>query len=178
MSAEVRPRRSGPSGGATSSEPRTAPAASEPTAPKTREKRPFLLDFFPLETADQTRLSAFFDHLRAGRLSTTRCRKDGELHWPPRTACPKCHAEELDWVDLPEQGTVYAFSAVLGGAPLGMEDEVPFAVGLVDLDGSPLRLFGRIEGRPWTDLRIGQRVRVEPYDVGDGRYFYRFRVVE
>ena len=93
-------------------------------------------------------------------------RKDGELHWPPRTACPKCHAEELDWVDLPEQGTVYAFSAVLGGAPLGMEDEVPFAVGLVDLDGSPLRLFGRIEGRPWTDLRIGQRVRVEPYERG------------
>jgi len=59
-----------------------------------------------------------------------------------------------------------------------MEDEVPFAVGLVDLEGGSLRLFGRIEGRPWTELRIGQAVRVEPYDVGDGRFFYRFRVVE
>lgn len=178
MSAEVRPRRvsTGPSPSSTSENaPRPVPE-SPPARP--REKRPFLLDFFPLETMDQTRLTPFFDRLRGGRLSTTRCRRDGTLLWPPRTACPECHTEELDWVDLPERGTIYAFSAVLGGAPLGMEDEVPFAVGLVDLEGSPLRLFGRIEGKPWTELRIGQRVRVEPYDVGDGRFFYRFRVAE
>jgi uncharacterized OB-fold protein len=151
-------------------EPSPPPAARKPAA-----KLPFLLDFFPLETADQTRLHVFFERLRAGRLSTTRCRRDGEVHWPPRTACPKCHTEELEWVDLPATGHVYAFSAVLAGAPLGMEDEVPYAVGLVDLDGAPLRLFGRIEGRPWNELRIGEPVRVETYDVGDGRMFYRFR---
>ena len=100
------------------------------------------------------------------------------LHWPPRTACPSCRSEELEWVDLPEQGHIYAFSAVLAGAPLGMESEVPFAVGLVDLDGTPLRLFGRIEGRPWTELRIGAPVRTEAYDIGDGRMFYRFRTTE
>jgi len=164
--------------------PRTAEAAApppdasaRPTPPKSAEKRPFLLDFFPLETSDQTRLHRFYERLREGHLSTTRCARDGELHWPPRTACPKCHTEELEWVDLPDGGHVYAFSAVLAGAPLGMETDVPFAVGLVDLDGAPLRLFGRIEGRPWTELRIGQPVRVETYDIGDGRMFYRFRTV-
>jgi len=178
VSAGTRPRRISTAPTAPGSEPTPAPPTPEPAPVRPREKRPFLLDFFPLETADQTRLSPFFDHLRAGKLTTTRCRKDHSVHWPPRTACPQCHAEELDWVDLPDTGTIYAFSAVLGGAPLGMEDEVPFAVGLVDLEGGSLRLFGRIEGRPWTELRIGQAVRVEPYDVGDGRFFYRFRVVE
>jgi uncharacterized protein len=141
-------------------------------------KRPFLLDFFPLETDRETRLSRFYDRLREGRLSTTRCPMDDLVHWPPRTACPKCHTEELVWTDLPERGRVYAFSAVLVGAPLGMEADVPFAVGLVDLDGVPLRLFGRIEGKPWNALRVGEAVRVEPYDIGDGRFFYRFRAVE
>lgn len=158
--------------------PTTAPATeSAPTAtpPLTYEKRPFLLDFFPLETERETRLARFFARLREGRLSTTRCAKDGELLWPPRTACPKCHGEDLAWVDLPETGRLYAFSAVLAGAPLGMEDQVPFAVGLVDLDGVPLRIFGRIEGRSWNELVVGQTVRVEPFDIGDGRYFYRFR---
>jgi uncharacterized OB-fold protein len=173
MSAGTRPRRIVPVAPAASAEP--VPPAAEPP-PRPVPKRPFLLDFFPLETADQTRLARFFERLREGRLSTTRCPRDGSVHWPPRTACPECHHEQLDWVDLPESGVIYAFSAVLGGAPLGMEEEVPFAVGLVDLSGSPLRLFGRIEGRPWTELRIGQKVRVEPYDVGDGRWFYRFRV--
>jgi uncharacterized protein len=174
VSVEVRPRRPVVS-------PAPTPAASATPAPEApppaaaREKRPFLLDFFPLETPDQTRLARFYERLREGVVSTTRCPKDDLLLWPPRTACPTCHTETLEWVDLPARGHLYAFSAVLGGAPLGMEADVPFAVGLVDLEGVALRLFGRIEGRPWTELHIGLAVRLEPYDLGDGRWFYRFR---
>ncbi len=153
------------------------PPAEVPARPKVPERRPYVLDLFPLESARDTRLSRFYDRLREGRLSTTRCRKDG-LVWPPRTACPTCHTEELEWVDLPDRGRLYAFSAVLAGAPVGMEHDVPFPVGLVDLDGVPLRLYGRIEGAPWTALRVGQEVRVEPFDVDEGRVFYRFRVVD
>ncbi len=164
--------------------PRTAAVAPTPAAavgarPKVvlAPPTPFLLDFFPLQGAGQTRLSRFYDRLKEGRVSTTRCPRDGEVHWPPRVACPICHSEELDWIDLPEHGRIYAFSAVLGGAPLGMEADVPFAVGLVDLTGSSLRLFGRIEGRPWSALKIGDEVRLEAYPLADGRSFYRFRAV-
>ncbi|MGD0256442.1 MAG: OB-fold domain-containing protein [Thermoplasmata archaeon] len=175
MSVESRPRRPAATLAPAPNETTpTAPPAPAPSAP-VREKKPFLLDFFPLETADQTRLSRFFERLKEGTVSTTRCPKDDLLLWPPRTACPVCHGETLEWVDLPARGHIYAFSAVLGGAPLGMEGEVPFAVGLVDLEGVPLRLFGRIEGHPWNELRIGQPVRLESYDIGDGRWFYRFR---
>ncbi len=153
----------------------------EPDLPGARPRRatvPTLLDFFPAEDEKLTELHPFFDHLKAGRFTTTRCRKDGELLWPPRAVCPRCHRSELDWVDLPMRGRIYAHSAVLAGAPLGMEADVPFSVGLVDLEGAPLRLFGRIEGRPWKELAIGQLVRVEPYGLPDGRVFYRFRVEE
>jgi uncharacterized protein len=177
MSAGAKSRRTVPAGPALGPEPPSS-APTAPTSEHPREKRPFLLDFFPLEGPDQTRLSRFYDRLREGRLSTTRCPKDGDWHWPPRIACPKCHSEELEWADLPESGRIYAFSAVLGGAPLGMEAEVPFAVGLVDLEGVPLRLFGRIEGRPWPQLKVGDPVRVESYSLGDGRVFYRFRTVD
>ncbi|HYK93569.1 MAG TPA: Zn-ribbon domain-containing OB-fold protein [Thermoplasmata archaeon] len=154
---------------------RTASAVvAEPVA-RSAEPVPYLLDFYPLEGAAQTQLAEFFDALRAGRFRTTRCPRDHQLHWPPRVVCPKCHQGELEWVDLPLTGHVYAFSAVLAGAPLGMEADVPFVVGLVDLDGAPLRLFGRIVGRPWTECRVGMPVRVEPFDVSGGRVFYRFR---
>ena len=160
-----------------SSEQKGESAAPSPPSParKALEPRPFLLDFFPLESEKDTRLARFYARLREGRLSTTRCPRDSLSFWPPRTACPRCHSEELEWVDLPEHGRLYAFSAVLAGAPLGLESEVPFSVGLVDLDGAGMRLFGRVEGRPWTELHVGMPVRVEPYDVGDGRVFYRFR---
>ncbi|MCI4368855.1 MAG: OB-fold domain-containing protein [Thermoplasmata archaeon] len=136
---------------------------------------PFLLDFLPLQDAKNTRLSPFFDALRLGRLTTTRCRRDLELLWPPRVACPTCHGEELEWVDLPSRGHLYAFSAVLAGAPLGMESELPFVVGLVDLESVTLRLFGRVVGVSWQECRVGQPVRLETYDAPGGRVFYRFR---
>jgi uncharacterized OB-fold protein len=149
-----------------------------PTAPAesgSESGTPFLLDFYPLEDERYTRIARFYERLRAGHLSTTRCAKDG-WHWPPRIVCPTCHTSELEWADLPMRGRIYAFSAVLAGAPLGMEADLPFVVGLVDLDGVPLRLFGRIAGAPWTECRVGQPVRVEPFDLPDGRVFYRFRV--
>lgn len=148
-----------------------APQAPPPAAPSP----PYLLDFFPLEEAKHTRLSRFYTALREGRLTTTRCPRDRLLHWPPRVACPKCHTTDLEWVDLPSSGRVYSFSAVLAGAPLGMEADVPFVVGLVDLEGTDLRLFGRIVGRPWTDCTIGMPVQLETFDVPGGRVFYRFR---
>jgi len=148
-------------------------------APREAERRadapPFLLDFFPLEGPEQTRLSAFYAALAEGRLSTTRCRSDRSVHWPPRVVCPTCHGEGLEWVDLPTEGTIYAFSTVLVGAPLGMEADLPFCVGLVDLDGAPLRLFTRLAGPAAPGPTIGERVRFEPFRLADGRWFYRFR---
>jgi uncharacterized protein len=176
MAAETKrpPAKAGPAGPAG---PETG-AASEPkkekTSPGASAPGPFLLDFYPLEDEKSTQLSQFYEALKTGRLTTTRCAKDGVV-WPPRLVCPKCHSSELTWTDLPLKGWLYAFSAVLVGAPAGMESDVPFVVGLVILDGSPLRLFGRIVGSPWTECRIGQPVSVETYSIPDGRWFYRFR---
>ncbi len=152
-----------------------APASAPPTPPET-PPLPYLLDFYPLEAPSQTRLSAFFDALKEGRFTTTRCRRDGKLLWPPRAVCPICHTTDLDWVDLPRRGRVHAFSALLAGAPLGQEPELPIVVGLVDLDGAPLRLFGRLLGADWRTLPIGAPVEVEPLRLPDGRSYYAFRV--
>lgn len=171
-------RRPAPSPSAAPAPPVAAPAAAgAPDAPTAAPRRrpPAAFDFFPAEEARETGLVPFFTALRAGRLTTTRCARDGELMWPPRLVCPRCHCRDVTWVDLPGRGRLYAFSAVLAGAPLGMEDQVPFVVGLVDLDGAPLRLFGRIVGAPWEALAVGDPVGVEPFDTGDGRVFYRFR---
>jgi uncharacterized OB-fold protein len=152
-------------------------AAAEKTAPAPKEPKTLtLLDFFPQEESQQTRVARFFTELRGGRFMTTRCPKDRTLLWPPRVTCPQCHSEELEWVELPQSGHLYAFSALLAGAPLGMEADLPITVGLVDLEGAPLRLFGRLVGAPWNEIHVGERVRVEPFELPDGRIFYRFHV--
>jgi uncharacterized protein len=161
---------------------RPAPAASTtPPAPLTGnppERLPYLLDLYPVEAPAQTHLSPFFEALRQGRFTTTRCRKDRKVLWPPRVVCPVCHSADLEWVDLPSTGRIYAFSALLAGAPIGQEADLPRVVGLVELDGSPLRLFGRLLGVDWRACRIGLPVQVEPLALPDGRAYYAFRVMQ
>ena len=137
---------------------------------------PYLLDFYPLQSEQHTRIHPFFDNLKQGRFTTTRCKSCGELLWQPRVVCSKCMSDDLEWVDLPKEGLVYAFTAMLRGAPTGMEADVPFVMGLVELKapGKHLRLLSRIDGTSVVSLKIGQRVRLKIIDLPDGRVFYRF----
>lgn len=137
---------------------------------------PRLLDFYELQTADHTRIHEFYDRLRDGVLSTTRCTECGELHYPPRVVCPECMGDDLEYVPLPDEGELYAFTAVRGGAPLGMGSDVPFTVGVVAL--GDVRLSARIDGAEPDDLAIGDAVSLKVVEI-DGpadheRVFYRF----
>jgi hypothetical protein len=136
-------------------------------------KVPFALDFLPLQGEAETRIHPFFDHLREGRLTTTRCTACGEVLWQPRVVCPHCNAEAMEWVDLPTEGRLYAFSAVVLGAPKGMEADVPFSVGIVELPGTDVKVLARIDA-PYEELAIGQSVRLKVQKLEDGRVWFRF----
>src|SRR5574342_1401711 len=100
----------------------------------------FAFDFYPLESPEQTRIFTFYQNLKAGRLTTTKCKGCGALLWQPRVVCPTCNGDAMEWVDLPREGRIYAFTAVYAGAPIGLEKDVPFVVAIVDLDGSPVKV--------------------------------------
>lgn len=138
---------------------------------------PFILDFLPLEDPDQTRIHQFYENLRQGRLTTTMCQSCGEVLWQPRVVCPHCNADQMGWIDLPREGTVYAHTAMVLGAPLGFEHEVPFVIAIVELDlgeRGRLNLFTRVDDTTYEDLSIGDTVHFKTVDCGDDRVFFRF----
>lgn len=134
----------------------------------------FAFDFYPLQSPEQTKIAPFFQHLKEDRLTTTKCTRCGVLHWQPRIVCPLCNAAELTWVDLPSEGKVFAFTAVYAGAPLGMEKDVPFVVGVVEFEGIRFKIVSRIDDARYEDLRIGAPVRLKVIWLDDGRVWFRF----
>ena len=135
-------------------------------------KLPCMLDFYPLEDEKNTRISSFFKNLKQGRLTTTKCKKCGELLWPPRIVCPCCLSNELEWVDLGSEGELYAFTEMRLGAPLGFVQDLPFCIGIVKIGG--LYLSARIDDATYGDLEIAMKVRLKIIKLDDGRVFYRF----
>ncbi|MFQ5553208.1 MAG: Zn-ribbon domain-containing OB-fold protein, partial [Thermoplasmata archaeon] len=138
---------------------------------------PYLLDFYPLQGEEHTRIHPFFKHLQEGRLTTTRCSACGEVLWQPRVVCSHCNSDEMEWIDLPQEGDIFAFTSVKVGAPLGMEADLPFVVGIVKLKGIDLQILARIDGDE-ASLHIGQPVRVAIDRLPDGRVWFRFKAVE
>jgi uncharacterized OB-fold protein len=145
------------------------------------EGMPFILDFLPKEGPDDTRIHTFYDNLREGRLTTTRCSSCGEILWQPRVVCSRCNSENLEWIDLPREGTIYAHTAMVLGAPMGFEGELPFVIAIVRLDmgqDGHMHLFTRVDDAKYEDLAIGDRLWFKTHECGDGRVFFRFTPVE
>jgi len=139
-------------------------------------KLPYMLDFYPLEDKKNTRISQFFNNLKQGRLTTTKCKKCGKVLWPPRIVCPSCFSDELEWIDLGTEGELYAFTEMRLGAPLGFVEDLPFCIGIVRIGG--LSISARIDNAKYEDLKIGQKVQLKIVGLDDGRVFYRFDAVK
>jgi uncharacterized OB-fold protein len=133
-------------------------------------------DPFPLESADHNKLHEFYARLATGRLSTTRCQRCHLTAWPPRGFCAECASDAFEWVDLPPDGTVHAFTVQDTGLPAGFEGPRVFAI--VKVEG--YRIFGVVRDADPATLRIGQRVTLDPVRVaddpkGNARYLPAFR---
>ena len=113
----------------------------------------------------------FFEHLNHRQLMTTRCRSCGTLHYPPRAWCPNCLEDDLEWIELSGRGELAAFST----QEQGLRFRAPDVLGLVDLEEG-VRILSLIAA-PYEELRIGQPLRVEFFEVQPGEVLHRFRPV-
>lgn len=90
-----------------------------------------------------TKVDGFAGHLRSGRLMGSTCTACAHLSFPPRADCPACRHGEFEFTELSGRGAVMTFTTI-AAAPAGFEDEVPFQLGVVDLEegGRLLASFG------------------------------------
>jgi uncharacterized OB-fold protein len=112
------------------------------------------------------------------RLEAGKCKGCGMVLFPPRLICPECQGREFELTKLADKGTVLTYT-VIRVPPQQFVDLSPFAVGIIELDDG-VRLTGQIVDCDFSDLEIGQKVKIEfrkIYDVGESGvicYGYKF----
>jgi len=133
--------------------------------PLLNNKYPVTMDLWPLEAKEFNKIYEFYDNLKAGRFTTTKCKKCGHVAYPPRIICPECYSEELEYIDLPKKGKVIVFTEQLRGVPLGFE--APLIHAWIDLGvNSPLkRILSRIINCSAGQLKEGDEVQFVVFDV-------------
>ena len=125
---------------------------------------PSTMDMWPIEAKEFNRVWTFYENLKQGRFTTTKCQDCGFVAYPPRVICPECYSENLEYVDLPKKGKVMVFSEQLKGVPLGFQSPLIHAV--IDLGVDPVRrLLTRIINCPAGALKQGDEVQLAVFEV-------------
>lgn len=125
---------------------------------------PATMDMWPIQAKEFNRVWPFYENLKQGRLTTTKCKDCNTVAFPPRVICPECYSENLEYIDLPTKGKVIVFSEEVKGVPLGYESPLIHAV--IDLGVEPARrVMSRIINCPAGFLKRGDEVQLVVFDV-------------
>ena len=91
-----------------------------------------------------------------------------------RTICPKCHSEEMEWVETSGKGKPATFTVIYDGPTLmvvqGFDRKNPYVSGIVELEEGA-RISARITGVDPTkpaEILIGSPVNVDFVEFGEG----------
>jgi uncharacterized OB-fold protein len=109
-----------------------------------------------------------------GELRVQRCRACGLHHHYPRLACPHCGRADLEWITASGRGTLHSFTVVRQNGIPPFHEQVPFVVGLVDLDEPGARFVAQLPTVAPDEARIGMRVRAEFRPASDRVAFVNF----
>ena len=124
----------------------------------------FISDFVPVQDENSIQIFAFFQNLKAGRLTTTYCPTCKMYYWQPRIICPQCLSKRLEWKELPQKGKLHAFSVNFS--------EEHHCIGVIELMAN-LRILSSIEG-DYERLAIGAEVSLKIIHLGNGKVFFEF----
>jgi len=121
--------------------------------------------------------SPFFAGLANGRFLATRDPETGYTYGTPR-GHDMYTGHETEWVELPAQGTIHAFTVCHFGSEEFLE-ECPFVLALIELPGANTLFLARLigvdpneAGLDWIGMKVNGRFRrlsqFKPTDI----YFY------
>jgi uncharacterized OB-fold protein len=115
----------------------------------------------------------FFEACAQGRLLIQICERCGHRQFYPRPFCVRC-AADVAWLETSGRGSLYTFTVIrqFRGEPFA--SELPYALGMVDLDEG-VRMFGGITDVDPADLRVGVPLVAYAVEYEPGRAMPHWR---
>ncbi|MUU71495.1 Zn-ribbon domain-containing OB-fold protein [Pseudarthrobacter sp. GA104] len=112
-----------------------------------------------------------------GRLVLQRCRSCDHLRYPIAPVCPSCLSTQTQWSEVSGNGEIFARTVYRKAFGKQLQDAVPYAVAIVQLDEGP-RMISNIACTDLERVIVGGRVKVYFDDAGADLGVPRFRLLE
>jgi uncharacterized protein len=136
--------------------------STEPVRPRRRLPRP------------TTESQPFWDALARHELVVQRCGSCGRFFFPPSNRCQHCWSDDVAWEPVSGRGRLYSFTVFHRAYAAELADQLPYVVGVVELDEGP-RLITNVVGCAPGDVRVDLPVEVVFDDLTDEVTLHAFR---
>jgi len=119
-----------------------------------------------------TKTNDFIDHLEEGKVMGTKCKKCGQIFFPPRADCYSCFSSDMEWFKVSGKGKLLSFTKLMYG-PVGFEEDIPYLLALVDY--GDYKVFGRLKKDiPIEEIKVGMEVVPQVVKLPKGQISYEF----
>ena len=131
----------------------------------------------PLPVPDEL-TQAYWDGARRHELLICRCTDCQHYIHPPMTTCPKCQSEQVAPQAVSGRGVIYSFSRMYNLGNPGFEEDLPYAVIIVELEEQKgLFTVANLLDCPTEQVAIGMKVEVTFQDITPEVTLPQFRQV-
>ncbi len=100
----------------------------------------------------------YWEGVALGELRYQECLDCHQAIFFPRSVCPNCLSQKLEWRKSAGRGEVYAFT-VVHRPPSAFVERVPYVVALVNLEEG-FRVMTNVVECPVEQVRVGMKVQV------------------
>jgi hypothetical protein len=108
----------------------------------------------------------FWDAAKQGRLVFQRCDDCGYVRWPAAGVCPECLSRAATWTEADGTGLLWSFVVYHRAYAPSLKLQVPYPVGLVELDCG-VRLLTRLVDVDPGKAAAGMPVSVRYRELSD-----------
>ena len=115
----------------------------------------------------------FWQGCKEHRLRLQRCDACGAFRFPPGPLCPECLSTDWHVADLSGRASLYTFGVYHRMYHPGFKADLPYVVGIIELEEGP-RLLSNVIGCAPGDVRCGMPLKVVFEDVTEAVTLYKF----
>ena len=114
----------------------------------------------------------FWEDLKKGKVSGTRCKKCGTLHFPPAADCSVCLNSDVEWTPLDGEAELLTYTHVIVRPASFMQQET-YTVGVARLKEG-VNVLAWVTGIRRSDIKIGMKLKLIATKTLDGKPSYNF----
>jgi uncharacterized OB-fold protein len=114
----------------------------------------------------------FWESLKQGKLTATKCKSCGAVTFPPQSDCPECMSPDFEWFDLGSVATLVTYTNVQI-TPASFVDNDPYIVAIARVPTGQ-KVLAWLEGISPEKAKIGMALRIETRISKEGSPYYVF----